>query len=73
MDERAGNTLQTASVTFKRETEEYGEVYYLVVRCLSHWAVDQILDQRFAVVVELEHQPEIRIYNRIRERVQVRA
>ena len=73
VDERAGNTLQTASVTFKRETEKYGEVYYLVVRCLSHWAVDQILDQRFAVVVELEHQPEIRIYNRIRERVQVRA
>lgn len=72
-DERANNTLQTASVTFKRDTVEYGEVYYLVVRCLSHWAVDQVLDQRFAVVVELEHQPEIRIYNRVRERVQVRA
>lgn len=72
-DERASNTLQTASVTFKRDTGEYGEVYYLVVRCLSHWAVDQVLDQRFAVVVELEHRPEIRIYNRIRERVQVRA
>ncbi|WP_299845627.1 S8 family peptidase [uncultured Jannaschia sp.] len=72
-DERAGNTLQTASVTFKRDTLEYGEVYYLVVRCLSHWAVDQVLDQRFAVVVELEHRPEIRIYNRVRERVQVRA
>jgi hypothetical protein len=43
------------------------------VRCLSHWAVDQVFDQRFAVVVELEHQPEIRIYNRIRERVQVRG
>lgn len=72
-DERASNTLQTASVTFNRDTGEYGEVYYLVVRCLSHWAVDQVLDQRFAVVVELEHQPEIRIYNRVRERVQVRA
>lgn len=72
-DERANNTLQTASVTFKRDTVEYGEVYHLVVRCLSHWAVDQVLDQRFAVVVELEHQPEIRIYNRVRERVQVRA
>jgi hypothetical protein len=71
-DERANNTLQTASVTFKRDTREYGEVYYLVVRCLSHWAVDQVFDQRFAVVVELEHQPEIRIYNRVRERVQVR-
>lgn len=72
-DERAGNTLQTASVTFKRDTREYGEVYYLVVRCLSHWAVDQVLDQRFAVVVELEHRPEIRIYNHVRERVQVRG
>ncbi|MER3355923.1 MAG: S8 family peptidase [Hoeflea sp. D1-CHI-28] len=72
-DERAGNTLQTASVTFKRDTGQYGEVYYLVVRCLSHWAVDQVFDQRFAVVVELEHQPAIRIYNRVRERVQVRG
>ena len=72
-DERAGNTLQTASITFRRDTGEYGEVYYLIVRCLSHWAVDQVLDQRFAVVVELEHRPEVRIYNRIRERVQVRA
>lgn len=70
-DERAGNTLQTASITFKRDTAEYGEVYHLVVRCLSHWAVDQVLDQRFAVVVELEHQPAVRIYNRVRERVRV--
>lgn len=72
-DERAGNTLQTASVTYKRDTGGYGETYYLVVRCLSHWAVDQVLDQRFAVVVELEHQPEVQIYNRLRERVQVRT
>ncbi|WP_238373036.1 S8 family peptidase [Heliomarina baculiformis] len=72
-DERANNTLQTASITFKRDTDEYGEIYYLVVRCLSHWAVDQVFDQRFAVVVELEHQPEVRIYNRVRERVQVRV
>lgn len=70
-DERAGNTLQTASITFKRDTVDYGEVYHLVVRCLSHWAVDQVLDQRFAVVVELEHQPTVRIYSRIRERVRV--
>ena len=73
VNDRAGNTLQTASVTFKRETEKYGEVYYLVVRCLSHWAVEQTFNQRFAVVVELEHQAGIRIYNRIRERVQVRV
>lgn len=70
-DERAGNTLQTASVTFKADTLGYGEVYHLVVRCLSGWAVDQVLDQRFAVVVELEHQPAVRIYNRVRERVRV--
>lgn len=70
-DERTGNTLQTASVTFKRDTEDYGEVYHLVVRCISNWAVDQVLDQRFAVVVELEHQPSVRIYNRLRERVRV--
>lgn len=72
-DERANNTLQTAVVTFKRDTDGYGDLYYLVVRCLSHWAMDQVLDQRFAVVVELEHQPKTKIYNRLRERLQVRV
>ena len=70
-DERANNTLQTASITFKRDTEEYGDMYHLIVRCLAGWAVDQVLDQRFAVVVELEHQPAVRIYSRVRERVRV--
>ena len=72
-DDRAGNTLQTAAVTFKRDTGDYGDAYHLVVRCLSHWAVDQVLDQRFAVVVELEHQPAVRIYEQVRERIRVRA
>lgn len=71
LDERAGNTLQSGAVTFTRDTVDYGDVYYLVVRCLSHWAVDQVFDQRFAVVVELEHQQSVRIYNRIREQVRV--
>ena len=70
-DTRGGNTLQTASVVFKRDTDGYGDAYHLVVRCLSGWALDQGLDQRFAVVVELEHQPAVRLYERLRERVRV--
>ncbi len=70
-DARASNTLQTASITFKRDTFDYGDVYHLVVRCLSGWAAEQISEQRFAVAVELAHQPAVRIYNRLRERVRV--
>ncbi|MEM8595025.1 MAG: S8 family peptidase [Pseudomonadota bacterium] len=69
--ERGGASLQSASVTYSRDTDQYGEEYHLVVRSLSGWAADQYFDQRFAVVVELEHQPAVRIYNRIRERVRV--
>lgn len=72
-DTRAGNTLQTASITFKRDTVSYGGEYHLVVRCISGWAEDQALDQRFAVVVELEHRAQVQIYERIREQIRVRA
>ena len=66
---RDGQTLQTAAQTFVQDTANYGDEYYLVVRCVAGWADEQVVDQRFAVVVELEHQPAVRLYARLRQRV----
>jgi hypothetical protein len=52
---------------------EYGETYYLVVRCERKWVADDFLRQRFAAVVELGHEFNIQLYERIRQRIQVRV
>jgi len=71
--DRERSTLQTASVTFSRRTETYGNDYYLVVRCDGGWAASFETRQRFAVVVELVHQTEVQIYARLRARIRVPA
>jgi hypothetical protein len=67
---REKGTVQSATVTFKRGVEGYGDSYYLVVRCESGWAV-HIDRQQFAVVVELLHKAEVQLYERVRQRVRV--
>lgn len=71
VNSRDGNTIQMASKSFVRDTAVYGDEYYLVVRCVGGWAESQEIFQNFAVVVELEHQPDIRLYERLRQRVRV--
>jgi len=68
-DSRDGQTLQKASKTFVQDTTSYGDEYYLVVRCVGGWAEAQEVAQNFAVVVELEHQPAVQLYTRLRQRV----
>lgn len=69
--ERERGTLQSASVTFSRGTELYGDNYYLVVRSEGGWASSFETHQRFAVVVELTHQAEVQLYARLRARVRL--
>jgi subtilisin family serine protease len=67
---REKGTVQCATATFKRNVEQYGDDYYLVVRCESGWAT--FLDrQRFAVVVEISHKAEVQLYERIRQRIRL--
>lgn len=69
-DVREKGTVQTAYAAFKRDITEYGDRYYLVVRCESSWAATlPEQKQRFAVVVELAHEAEIQLYDRVRVRV----
>lgn len=68
--ERDGGTVQTGRATFQRNISEYGDHYFLVVRCEAGWAANlQEQKQRFALVVELSHEAEIQLYARVRERV----
>ncbi|MYM38645.1 S8 family peptidase [Duganella qianjiadongensis] len=68
---REKSTLQTASVDFKTDIEGYGDKYFLVVRCEGGWATSIVQRQRYAVVVELSHESQIRLYQRVQ--VQVKA
>lgn len=70
---REKGTLQRGIFTMARNPDgAYGDKYFLVVRCERQWFPNEFAKQRFAVVVEMEHTEEIRLYERVRERVEVR-
>lgn len=70
---REKGTLQKATFTMAQNPKnDYGDTYYLVVRCERKWAPDEEGPQRFALVVEMAHQADIRLYERVRERVRLR-
>jgi len=64
---REKETVQRATVAFKRGVEEYGDSYYLVVRCGRGWA--HIDRQQFAFIVELPQKAEAQLYERVRQRM----
>ncbi|AMS17685.1 hypothetical protein A3218_26585 [Pseudomonas chlororaphis] len=69
---REKGTVQTSCVTFKRgELTQYGDTYYLVVRCESGWA-HFLTEQRYAVVVEIAHHAGMQIYQQVEQRVRIR-
>lgn len=67
---RERGTVQSATATFKRGVEGYGDTYYLVVRCESGWAM-HVDRQQFSIVVELLHKAEIQLYERVRQRIRL--
>lgn len=71
---RECGTLQSATFEMSRNpAPEYGDTYFLVVRCERKWLPDEFAKQRFAAVVELSHTEDIRLYERIRQRISVRV
>jgi hypothetical protein len=64
---RQRGTLQCATFRASRDMSDYGDRYFVVVRNEAGWSEE--LSQRFAVAVELRHQAEIRLYERIRLRI----
>ena len=70
---REGSTLQKGTFTMHRNPQpEYGDKYYLVVRCEKKWAKVEHSPQRYAVVVVLKHSAQINIYNSIRQKIAIR-
>lgn len=73
MNTRKYSTLQCASFRAQRDVSRYGDSYYLVVRNEGGWAEKVASEQRFAVAVEVRHEADIAIYQRIENRVRLRA
>jgi hypothetical protein len=70
--QRETGTVQTGRVVFQRDLSQYGDAYYLIVRCEAGWAVSlPEQKQRFALVVELSRQAEVQLYARMRARVRI--
>lgn len=71
---RERGTLQRGIFTMSvNPSDEYGQTYLLVVRCERQWFPDEFATQRFAVVVELSHTVDVRLYERVTERINVRV
>jgi len=70
---REGGTLQSATFTMRRNPQDdYGDTYYLVVRCERKWARGEHNPQRYAVVVVVQHSAQVNLYNTLRERIAAR-
>lgn len=69
---RNKSTLQSATFAPKAAMEDYGDPYYLVVRCENKWAKDLIAEQNYAVVVEMKHESFTQLHEKTRERVHIR-
>jgi hypothetical protein len=56
IEARETSTLQCASFSQARNSDRYGDTFYLTVLSHRRWAGDDIVRQRFAVAVELAHE-----------------
>jgi hypothetical protein len=54
-ESRETSTLQCATFTQKANTDRYGDTFYVVVFSQRRWADDDIIRQRFALAIELQH------------------
>lgn len=66
-------TVQSSSVTFTQDTNRYGDKYYLIVRCEGGWASTSETMQRFALVVELLHEAQVKLYARLNARLRLES
>ena len=71
-DARLPGTLQSATFVMKRGVEDYGDMYYLAVFADRRWADEEVVSQRYAVVVELMHEGEVQLYQQSRQLEELR-
>ena len=71
---RKKGTLQRGIVEISDSTKYYDSPLYLVVCCNRKWVkIDEIPDQRYALVVAVSHSnPEVQLYSRLRPQIKSR-
>ena len=69
---RSLGTLQSATFVMKRGIEDYGDVYYLAIFADRRWAGEDVASQRYAAVVELMNEGEVRLYQQSRQHEELR-
>lgn len=62
---REAGTLQVGTFTAKRSLAQYGDRYFLVVRCEGKWATEAIDRQNFALAVQLWHEAQLELYQQV--------
>lgn len=66
---REKGTVQKAVFSAKKKLE-YGDTYYLVVRCENKWVSFENIKQKYAVVLTIEHEDtEVKLYSEIEARI----
>ena len=63
---RKSCSLQCGTFTRARYMSEFGDTYYLVVRCIAGWAVKDVKAQPFSVSVMMKHEVAIRLYEKVK-------
>lgn len=71
--QRETSTLQCGTFTMQQNVSEYGDTYYVVVRCLGRWAAELVEAQPFSIAVQMRHEAQIQLYEKLRARLQVDA
>lgn len=69
--QRESGTLQKAVFKIAQARQNYGDTYFLVVRCQREWALDEHGPQGYAVAVTVSHSAEVDLYARIEPRVRI--
>ncbi|WAJ26666.1 S8 family peptidase [Antarcticirhabdus aurantiaca] len=62
---REAGSLQVGTFKAQQDISDYGDRYYLVVRCEGRWAAKLVRRQTFAVAVELWHEADLPIYQQV--------
>jgi len=68
---RERGTLQCATYIAERNIAGYGDRYFLAIQCEGGWATNLVGEQRFSVAVELQHEADVQLYERVRLRIRV--
>lgn len=59
-------SLQCGTFIRKKDMSQYGNTYYLVVRCIAKWAEKDVKAQPFSVSVMMQHEATIRLYEKVK-------